>query len=163
MPSKKCRRCGDIKSTLLFHKNKGTRDGISLYCKECIKRGGKGKSTFMKEKICPVCNVLLQPSEFSRDKRQLDGLRKVCKNCERDFAYKSQYGIGLKEYNEMFEKCGGKCQICGYHPTKNHLYIVHCHKTGKVRGLLCNTCNTGISLLKEKKDNFLNAISYLNL
>jgi len=40
-----------------------------------------------------------------------------------------------------------------------HMNVDHDHKTGKVRGLLCNGCNRGLGLLKE--ENLLSAIQYL--
>lgn len=41
--------------------------------------------------------------------------------------------------------------------------IDHCHKTGKVRGLLCKTCNTGIGHLKDDPNILRSAINYLEL
>ena len=41
------------------------------------------------------------------------------------------------------------------------LVIDHNHKTGKVRGLLCGSCNTGIGLLKDSPDVLDAAIEYL--
>ena len=41
------------------------------------------------------------------------------------------------------------------------LSVDHCHTTGKVRGLLCQSCNTGIGLLKEDTKLFMAAIEYL--
>lgn len=41
------------------------------------------------------------------------------------------------------------------------LSVDHCHKTGKVRGLLCSNCNTAIGLLKEDINVLKNAINYL--
>jgi hypothetical protein len=36
---------------------------------------------------------------------------------------------------------GGVCAICGRPPKTRKLHVDHDHKTGKVRGLLCYTCN----------------------
>jgi len=35
------------------------------------------------------------------------------------------------------------------------------HKTHKIRGLLCNRCNTALGLFYENKDIMKKAISYL--
>ncbi len=84
-------------------------------------------------------------------------------------AYKAQnvpkkYGISIEDYNETFTKQEGKCAICGTHQVelKKKLSIDHCHKTGKVRGLLCNNCNVGIGFLKEDIENLRCAILYLD-
>ena len=42
------------------------------------------------------------------------------------------------------------------------LYVDHCHKTGKIRGLLCNSCNTALGLLKDDISLFKRSIDYLN-
>jgi hypothetical protein len=65
------------------------------------------------------------------------------------------YGITLEQYNEMFEKQGGVCAICGAKPSKvngtkkKHLHVDHDHKTGKVRGLLCVTCNVKLGFMEK--------------
>lgn len=41
------------------------------------------------------------------------------------------------------------------------MIIDHNHKTGKVRGILCQPCNTAIGLLKEKEGSLHNALIYL--
>ena len=72
---------------------------------------------------------------------------------------KRKYGLGLNEYRNMARKQMFKCEICGQFKT---LCVDHCHTTGKIRGLLCKTCNSGIGLLKDNRRYLLNAIEYLN-
>jgi hypothetical protein len=45
------------------------------------------------------------------------------------------------DYERMFKRQGGRCAGCGGRPQRRRLAIDHDHKTGKVRGLLCSTCN----------------------
>lgn len=60
------------------------------------------------------------------------------------------YGITLQQYERMFEQQQGKCKICRRPETAQRkgqtlkLSVDHCHKTKKVRGLLCGKCNRGI-------------------
>jgi hypothetical protein len=75
---------------------------------------------------------------------------------------KSKYGITLNEYMEMFNEQKGNCAICGRNQKmfKKRLCVDHCHKTKKVRGLLCPSCN--MSLGKFKNIEILeSAINYL--
>jgi hypothetical protein len=37
----------------------------------------------------------------------------------------------------------------------------HCHKTKKIRGLLCTACNTALGLFKDDLKRLSNAINYL--
>ena len=81
-----------------------------------------------------------------------------------EYQMKKNYGIGFFEYDAMFEKQNGLCAICSSPPPDHHkkrLNIDHCHKSGQVRGLLCDACNRGIGLLKDSPDLMLKAISYL--
>ena len=75
---------------------------------------------------------------------------------------KREYYLTIEQYNQMFVDQNGVCAICGEKQENGkNLSIDHNHETGKVRGLLCTRCNTGIGLLKEKEDILLKAIEYL--
>lgn len=73
------------------------------------------------------------------------------------------YGIDLDEYNRMFEEQEGSCAICGKHQIEldRALSVDHCHSSGKVRGLLCNKCNTGIGFFDNNIEVLENSIKYL--
>lgn len=84
------------------------------------------------------------------------------KRRERDL--KKQYNITLKEYNEILCKQNDVCGICHKpetRPTSKNLVVDHCHKTGKVRGLLCSKCNAALGFFQENINNLQNAIKYL--
>ena len=73
-------------------------------------------------------------------------------------------GITPEEYNVLFNQQLGCCKICGKHQTelKKKLFIDHCHITKKVRGLLCQKCNTAIAFLNDNIQSLKNAIEYLS-
>lgn len=48
------------------------------------------------------------------------------------------------DYDRLFKRQGGRCAGCGGRPKRQRLAIDHNHKTSKVRGLLCATCNHDI-------------------
>ena len=60
----------------------------------------------------------------------------------------------------LLTKQDGRCAICGVRP-KRKLHIDHCHSTGRFRGLLCSSCNTGIGLLRDSPAILRSAINYL--
>ena len=73
-----------------------------------------------------------------------------------------KFGISLEKYNEIFKKQKGVCAICSQKcETGKQLAVDHCHKTGKVRGLLCQPCNTALGKFREKVEYIANAIEYL--
>jgi len=74
-----------------------------------------------------------------------------------------QYNLTPEEYLELKQSQDCKCKICGKEEKNNKkaLAIDHCHTTGKVRGLLCDTCNRGIGYLKDDISILKKAIEYL--
>jgi len=71
------------------------------------------------------------------------------------------YGISVEEYDQMLEDQGGTCYICGEPPQGRALDIDHCHKSGKVRGLLCSNHNRALGLLGDDPALLLKSIEYL--
>lgn len=70
----------------------------------------------------------------------------------------SAYHISEPEYLDLLAKLvDGKCPIC---LVKKANVIDHCHKSGKVRGILCYHCNTALHLVEDKK-SLQRAIDYL--
>lgn len=69
------------------------------------------------------------------------------------------YKLTPKEHTEILENQEDKCAICGCSDKK--LVVDHCHTTGKVRGLLCDMCNSGLGFFKDNPESLYNAIQYL--
>ncbi len=82
---------------------------------------------------------------------------------------KKHYGITLERYNEIYDSQKGLCAICErperriYHKTGEPflLAVDHCHKTGKIRGLLCSYCNHGLGNFEDDTNRLESAIAYL--
>ena len=74
-----------------------------------------------------------------------------------------KYGITYTEYDNMYSNQNGKCACCGDEIKRidKHTHIDHCHTTGKVRGILCKSCNIGIGEFKDSVDILQKAIDYL--
>lgn len=87
----------------------------------------------------------------------------------KNYRLRTKYGISIEEYYSLLKKQNGKCAICGNEETATHnfykqkqdLAVDHCHKTGKIRGLLCQDCNRGIGKFHEDITILKNAIEYL--
>lgn len=79
-------------------------------------------------------------------------------NRERNRKLVKAYGITIEDYNALLAKQGGQCAICKQF---RKLVVDHCHDQQKVRGLLCDACNTGIGLLREDPELFARALEYL--
>ena len=72
-----------------------------------------------------------------------------------------KYGITVDEYERLFEEQGSKCAICGKESERISFAVDHDHKSGRVRGILCENCNRGIGMFKDDTKLLRNAIIYL--
>ena len=125
---------------------------------------------------CKKCSDNLPLDNFYFNKNGKYKKQNVCKKCMNIYDYKTDknsklkraYGITFDEYEELLSKQNKKCAICGidnngkYRNKPRAFAVDHCHTTGKIRGLLCSDCNTGIGLLKDNINFLQSAINYLN-
>ncbi len=83
----------------------------------------------------------------------------------RSAALKRKYGLTVQGYNDLLEGQGGGCAICGSEEVRvkgrDKLFVDHDHATGRVRGLLCNSCNLGVAQFKDDPALLQKAICYL--
>jgi hypothetical protein len=75
-----------------------------------------------------------------------------------------RYGLTQNLWDVMIVKQNNKCAIC-YRPFGTNVAsrpnVDHDHKTKKIRGLLCNSCNRGIGFLKDNISVVSAALKYL--
>lgn len=79
---------------------------------------------------------------------------------QRRIATLKQYDLTLDDFNLIMSDQKGCCAVCGKSSDKI-LHVDHDHNTGKVRGLLCHNCNTGIGHLGDDPARLRAAIKYL--
>lgn len=79
-----------------------------------------------------------------------------------------QYGLTPEQFQALLEAQNYKCAICGSASNKagrkgslERLYVDHCHGEGRVRGLLCNSCNVGLGHFGDSPELLEKAIQYL--
>lgn len=84
---------------------------------------------------------------------------------KRDTFLRNYYGITLAEYNLILESQGFRCAICKDDNIKigrkKEFYVDHDHATGRVRGILCHGCNSGIGMFKESLSIIESAAEYM--
>jgi 5-methylcytosine-specific restriction endonuclease McrA len=86
---------------------------------------------------------------------------------ERARHLKREYNLTIEEYNAMSVQQGGVCAICKQPETqerngvKYRLAVDHCHKTDKVRGLLCFKCNSAMGSFEKREVPLSNVEKYL--
>lgn len=94
--------------------------------------------------------------------------REATPHLQKARALRDSFGMSLKDFQAMHEAQDGKCAICGTKDAGTHrgkskaLAVDHDHKTGKIRGLLCEACNQGIGKLKDDPEILRKAADYLS-
>ena len=134
-------------------------------------------------KVCTKCKTNKSKDEFYKDSRYENRRLAKCKKCihiettiwkkknpdkcketYKKSRLKRTYGLTMGGYEDILEKQGGGCAICG---SKEHrgnggrFAVDHNHKTGAIRGLLCAYCNTGIGLFMDDSNTLMSAVRYV--
>lgn len=120
-------------------------------------------------KTCSKCNIEKAPREFYPDTRPgRGGLKCWCKSCwgnsERNLKLRKNFGLSREDFEHLVDEHAGRCAICFRQPTGmpgDHLSVDHNHVTGKIRGLLCTSCNLLLGSCKDSVDTLRYAMDYL--
>ena len=105
---------------------------------------------------CNACN-------HTKSKAWKQNNKEAYQESQRNSKRKLRYGLSEKEFLTLYKSQAGCCAIC-YTPlavSGKDTHIDHSHTTGKVRGLLCNNCNTGIGKFNENIAALRRAVFYI--
>lgn len=84
---------------------------------------------------------------------------------QRRFDLARKYNVTLEWYDETLAAQGGHCALCpsiwAHQGSEKLLFVDHCHKTGKARGMLCAKCNTHLGILEADPTWQDRALAYL--
>jgi hypothetical protein len=118
------------------------KDKIKIYYeKTSLYRKERRRNYYLKSKINKDITIIKRDEEKSIARR---------------------YKLNIDEYRNLFEKQNNLCAICNLPNIKNkRLCVDHCHKTGRVRGLLCHWCNTALGYLHDNPELLKKALDYL--
>jgi Recombination endonuclease VII len=138
-------------------------------------------------KVCYKCKLEKEISFFRHRKYiRKSGLKvhivNMCKQCEqhdnkiwirnnkdrrKELTFrkdlKRNFNITPEIYREMLKNQNNRCASCPATTSLSgrRLAVDHCHNTNRIRGLLCNECNTALGLLKEDEQIISDLRSYL--
>lgn len=161
MENKICRTCGIEKNSDEFYKNGNT---FRSDCKLCnLVKSKKYQQEHKKER-----KIWLDKNRKQINKNHSEWCKDHPDN-RKNSQLKINFGITLEKYNQMLEAQNGLCAICGKEETsidirtnnKFALAVDHNHKSNKVRGLLCGSCNKTLGHVKDNIFILEKAIDYL--
>ena len=106
-----------------------------------------------------------------------NSMYKICKHCGIEHTLRGnecrvckdgifRYGMNRVEQQALYESQNKKCRLCDnelkmFDGHKGGM-VDHDHITGKVRGILCNRCNTIVGGLENHKD-IRRLLEYMNI
>ena len=140
LETRECRVCGQEKNLLadyyLSRKDPTLASSYSYECKEC---------------------TIQRTVEYNKNNSA----------SVRSQYLKRQYGLTFEEFDTMLSSQDNACAICGTkQPSKNRgrtrrFHVDHDHETGKVRGLLCKSCNIALGEIGDNIHTLKSMIEYL--
>jgi hypothetical protein len=159
---KKCPKCGETKAFSEFSRHRSAKDGLQSRCKKC-------NAAWLRQHRAENPEYWLEWNRRYKAKNHAKLRTKANARYAADpvgqarkhlgWKLKRKYGITLEEYDRLMAM---PCGICGITATDGaRIVLDHCHDTGKVRGPLCQACNTGIGKLGDDPAQLRVAAEYL--
>jgi len=140
---KTCTKCNEARVISQFWRDRRSRDGRAARCKTCRSAGHKARRRANPDK------------ERERNRRRYQ----ANKTRERERHTLRKYGVSLADYDAMLVAQNGACAVCKS-PASKTLDIDHDHASGRVRGLLCTSCNRMIGHAGDDAERLLAAATY---
>lgn len=131
---KQCTRCKQTKVLKEFPLNRAKKHGVDSWCASCV-------SIAAKERL---------KNQTAEDRYR--------------YRLVKEYGITFEQKEGLFESQGKKCGACGEEmpPDLKKVWPVdHCHTTGRIRGVICYTCNTSLGMARDSIETLHKLIVYL--
>ena len=119
--------------------------------------------------ICNICFVLKQSDQFDPNQRDSQGRvtrRPSCISCRSHMDLKSIPPREEKRWRQARPRKGSlfQCPICQKFSiafVNANIVLDHDHVHGKIRGYLCDSCNTGLGRFKNGVNLLRNALDYI--
>jgi RNase P subunit RPR2 len=138
--SKRCSKCHEVKSLMVFNRSAKSKDGYQWFCKECAKVYNKKRYVY--------------DAELSR-----------MKHLKRTYGLTSEEYQELFTLQNGACAAWGQPETANDPRTKQikNLQVDHCHTTGKVKALLCKECNNALGLLHDDPTRIRLLLQYAEL
>jgi hypothetical protein len=141
---KQCTKCKQYKDKSLFHKTKKNSNKLRACCKQCH------NEQYRK-------NYAKKPDTYKKYTSSR-AYRPVLKRK----ANLKKFGLTIEIYEKMLFNQNNVCAICkNVCASGKRLAVDHCHKTSKVRELLCRRCNQSMGKFNDDPILIKNVLDYL--
>lgn len=163
-----CNACGrDDLTREDFYLDSSKKHGLSQLCRLCEgerTRAAKHQHYLRSEKRKQAMARKSKRAYYLRNRETIMSKSEAYKQRNpgkvRAYLLKRKYRLTPEERAAMIEERRGCCEICGMYQG-DRLEVDHNHTTGKVRGMLCHNCNSGLGMFGDDVELLSNARSYL--
>lgn len=142
---KTCSKCKESLEEYLFYVGRAYKDGLVPACKFCCRKAAKKKYD-------------ANPNAQNKARALCAAWRDNNKEWRRFRHILNTYNLTLDQYYALEESQNFVCAICR---EDCDFHVDHNHKTEKVRGLLCLSCNMGLGNFKDSSSRMVEACFYL--
>lgn len=161
LATKNCGLCGYDKPLADFNKSRAHSYGVRPECKTCQKERNKSWRQSHFETAEKRSAYLAKKKAYSKTEGYYDNY------------FQKRFGITYADVKAMFDVQLGCCanrgcgkEIAFYHENENgrahpnRACVDHDHSTGKVRALLCMSCNSILGTLETRENVVLGLLEY---
>lgn len=183
---KYCKKCGTEKPLAEFAGDKGFTDGHKATCKACekpIKQAWYQKNRAISierakqyridhPEWAKTMNSSAHRSEFSRSwrDRNPEKAQILARRTSINRRFK-KHGLTQEQYISLLASQNNVCAACHETPVTSavrnsaiafdNFVIDHCHASGVVRGIVCNTCNVALGMIRDNPNTARKLAAYL--
>ena len=178
VPLRTCTRCGASypETPVYFYRHPKSRAGLTAACKVCINADNKSrheqKIKTRPEHIRALANARMKRHYHANLEKSRARHREAAARARADpekraviYARKRGGGAGLspEEIDALFAAQGYRCAVCGADGPGSRAgwNLDHCHKSQKVRFILCAHCNRGLGAFRDSPDLLRHAANIL--
>lgn len=119
--------------------------------------------------LCKYCYAKVRNANLTPQQKEKESLRNkkrwaaLSEDARKDKTYRGSYGITYETAKQMLQSQDNRCGCCGdsIELGFNKGVIDHCHKTNKLRSVLCYACNIALGFVYDDTERLEKLIIYL--
>ncbi len=172
--TKRCPHCKDVKILDEFCTRRKSLNGITSWCSTCdTERNNKYREEYpekvkasqlkYRQKFSPEENTIRNRISYKKRISTPEGKLQYYLKGRR--ALLKKRNMTLEDFDKLLKSQDYRCAICHTDKPYGGPYLQwaldHNHKTNKVRGILCDSCNRGLGHFKDSREKLLAAEKYL--
>ena len=150
---KQCSMCEQLLDVVLFKKNSGSYDGLNPSCDSCHRVSRNRPERKAKREV------------WKQSPEGRASIKKHNRSRKAFAAYLARaYGLSFSDFSSLVVEQLGLCAGCLVELVpegRNRFHVDHDHATGKVRGLLCASCNSALGLAHDSPTVLRQLAAYL--